>query len=568
MKSDFPAALGRELTHLGRRHGISSDIAFMLWFATEILDLDEGAALEAVSVEGANDKGIDFFYVDDETENVLIAQGKYSPGLKYRAKERDVAILESSLNWLANPEALQREGRTELAEAASDYANALKDGYSVELAFVYAGSKSINIDKKIAVYNQNDDNISKRRTMRHYDLDLLKDLWEEIQGGRRRIAKQKLSFEDGHETEGAFGKAFVATVPCSEIVRLYQDHRDRLFDRNVRLFLGTRKGSVNAGMALTLKNSQERPYFWAYNNGLTIICDDFRVRGKKIDLNNFSIVNGCQTTVCLAENSGASSDVGVLVRCIAATAGIVDNVIRYTNSQNPIRTWDIASQDKTQRRLKNDFDKLKRPYLYLTRRGDHPKVDRRRYGEGGRLRQVRIDIVGQYMAAFRGDPVLAYKHKAFIFSRHHDDVFPADVRAEEVLFAYRSGEVAKQTVFARIKSHPDDARVLKKGGTLFVLALTAEVMKARNGVTFLRTIGEEQITSARAEERLRKYVDYAMQLYLAATSDEAEIQRDAELATLIRQREFFDKVRRRAIRNYEKDALNKDYIKGQLPALQ
>jgi hypothetical protein len=567
MKSDFSAALAREITHIEARHGVGAGKAFTLWFATEILDIDESAALEAVSVEGANDKGIDLFYVDDETENVLVAQGKYSAGLKYRAKEGDVAILQNCLNWLANPEALAREGRVELAEAASDYVKGLKDGYSVELAYVYAGPKSVNIDKTIAVYNQNDDNLSRRRTMRHYDVGLLQDLWEEIQGGRRRIAKQRLTFEDGHETQGPFGKAFVATVPSSEIVRLYLDHRDRLFDRNVRLFLGTRKGSVNAGMALTLKSDQERPYFWAYNNGLTIICDDFRVRGKKIELQNFSIVNGCQTTVCLAENSGASADVGVLVRCIAATAGIVDNVIRYTNSQNPIRTWDIASQDKTQRRLKNEFDKLKKPHLYLTRRGDHPRVDRKRYGDGGRLRQIRIDTAGQYMAAFRGDPVLAYKHKAFIFSRHHDEVFPADVRVEEVLFAYRAGEVAKQTVFNRIKSHPDDARVLKKGGTLFVLALTAAIMKARNGVTFLRTIGEEQITSARADERLQKYVNYAMQLYVAATSDEAELQRDSELATLIRQREFFDRVRKRAIRTYDKDALNTDYIKGQLPTL-
>jgi hypothetical protein len=116
------------------------------------------------------------------------------------------------------------------------------------------------------------------------------------------------------------------------------------------------------------------------------------------------------------------------VRCIAASTEILDNVIRYTNSQNPIRTWDIASQDKTQRRLKREFENLKKPYIYLTRRGDKPSGDRGKFKDGSKLRQIKIEIVGQFMAAFRGNPVLAYKHKAFIFSRYLDDVFPPDVR--------------------------------------------------------------------------------------------------------------------------------------------
>lgn len=568
MTAQFSSALTRELSHIKTKHALSDTRAFVFWFVTQILDLDEGAAIEAVSIDGANDKGLDLFYVDDEAENIILVQGKYSSTLKHHPKERDVSTFESCINWLANPEALRREGRTELAEAAEDYCQAIKAGCATELAYVYAGPKSTNVDKKIAVYNQNEENVQRRRSMRHYDIGLLKDLWEEIQGGRRRIAEEQITIDSGHDTEGAFGRAYVATVPCGEIVRLYEQHRDRLFDRNVRLFLGTRKGSVNAGMATTLNNEAERSYFWAYNNGLTIICDRFTVRGKRLKLTNFSIVNGCQTTVCLAENNGAMPGVTVLVRCIAATAGIVDNVISFTNSQNPIRTWDIASQNKTQRRLKTEFGGLKKPFIYLTRRGDRPSVDRRRYSDEGRLRQLRIDIVGQYMAAFRGNPVLAYKHKAFIFSRHHDEVFPADVRVEEVLFAFRCGEICKQLVFDRIRSSSDDARVLKKGGTLFVLALLAEVVRARNGLPFLRTVAEEQITSRKATERITKYGQYALQLYLAAVLDEAEIQQGVELATLIRQRDFFERVRRRALRSYQKDALNHEYIKGQLPTLK
>ena len=52
-------------------------------------------------------------------------------------------------------------------------------------------------------------------------------------------------------------------------------HGDSLFDRNIRLFLGSHKGGVNAGIKETLETPTERPNFWAYNNGVTFICDDY-----------------------------------------------------------------------------------------------------------------------------------------------------------------------------------------------------------------------------------------------------------------------------------------------------
>jgi hypothetical protein len=44
-------------------YGISIGKAFMMWYAIEILGLETTAAYEAVSFDGGNDEGIDFFYV-------------------------------------------------------------------------------------------------------------------------------------------------------------------------------------------------------------------------------------------------------------------------------------------------------------------------------------------------------------------------------------------------------------------------------------------------------------------------------------------------------------------------
>src|SRR5204862_5272909 len=90
---------------------------------------------------------------------------------------------------------------------------------------------------------------------------------------------------------------------------------------------------------------------------------------------NFSIVNGCQTTVALANApTTALKDVRVLVRFIRASERVIDSVITFNNSQNPIRLWDLNSQDKLQKKLKKDLATLPQPFFYALRRGETQKL--------------------------------------------------------------------------------------------------------------------------------------------------------------------------------------------------
>ena len=301
---------------------------------------------------------------------------------------------------------------------------------------------------------------------------------------------------------------------------------------------------------------------------MTFVCDDFTPEAKVVQLKNFSIVNGCQTAVSLAQGPKDKLDnVSVLARFIAASTEIVDDVIRFTNSQNPIRTWDIASQDKTQRRLKTEFARLSKPYIYLTRRGSRPKGDLKQFREAGKLRQIRIDVVGQYAAAFRGLPVLAYKYKALIFSKDHDTVFPPDVHVEEVLFQWTCGEICKAVVKNRIAIlNTNEARVVKKGGTLFLLAVMSRILSLRNGATYLKNLSEATITSKGASARLHKYAEYAMDKYVQAVLDQADIEKQ-ELTTLVRSREFYEKVIGRIERAYTTEARAPKWLAEALPKI-
>jgi hypothetical protein len=58
-----------------------------MWFCLKNLQLDESEAYEAASLDGANDKDIDLFWVDDETERVTIAQFEFGSRRQIQGKE-------------------------------------------------------------------------------------------------------------------------------------------------------------------------------------------------------------------------------------------------------------------------------------------------------------------------------------------------------------------------------------------------------------------------------------------------------------------------------------------------
>jgi hypothetical protein len=384
----------------------------------------------------------------------------------------------------------------------------------------------------------------------------------------------ELAFE---QSSNAYGKALVATVTGHSLAKLYSEHSDRLFDRNVRLFLGAKKGSVNAGIFETLGDEHERARFWAYNNGINIVCDRFqldKVTGM-LTLENFSIVNGCQTTVALAKNAEKLSDqVQVLIKIVCPPEVVIDPIIRYTNSQNQIKVWDILSQDRIQRRLQKEFSSLQKPHYYVLRRGELSRFTRDekvKYRDNGRIRTIKHDLLAQYLAAFSGNPWAAYREKSLLFTKYYDQVFTANLRVEEALFVWLAGELTTEEVHGAIRdavtqSREDRVKILKRGGRLFALGCFGLIAKLRNSSDFLRSITEDRVISKRAKERLRKYAKISTLWYADAARDLIQLTSN-EIGILIRSKEYFEKIGDRLRSIYETASVNAEWLKGALPML-
>jgi hypothetical protein len=576
--SRFSHALDTEVSALSATFALPKSKAFLVWFAQLAFDLTDDEAFDGVIVDSPNDKTIDLFWVDEYHERVIIAQGQFSELGKSKPRVNKVDGLLSSFDWLASPETLQREGKTELAEAASEYLEAARQDYAVELWFVYCGPHSEEIDKRIRVFNANPENQQKKRTCRHCDLELLEYLFEESRGRGRRIdAAEVKVLADVLELTGGFGKGLLATIPGRELISLYSKFSDALFARNVRLFLGAKRGSVNAGIMETLEDPFERSHFWAYNNGVTIVCDRFaHDPGTSIlTLHNFSVVNGCQTTVALYKSAqNVTDDVTVLLRVISPPERTIDAIIRFTNSQNQIRVWDVRSQDRTQKRLQRDFESLGTPIYYQLRRGDVQALDptiRRKFRSGRKMRVIRHDLLAQYLAAFKQNPVMAYKHKSQLFAKMYDDVFPADIRAEEALFVWRAAEATQEKIREEMRSDAlkganQDLLILKRGGRLYALGVFGLVAQLRNGPDYLRTISAERALSRGAHERMEKYATIATLWYKDAVKD--LLRNEAkDLSVLVRELDFFKLVAERVESRFRTMAVDKQWLRGGLPEL-
>ena len=138
----FRKYLREEVERLAHRYSLSTGKAFLMWYAIESLRLDEDVALEASSYDGSNDKFVDLFYVDDEAERVVIAQGKFRERGIHKPDEGELLTVWHTTDWLTDPEALARDGREDLADAGRQYLEAIGRGTQSSSSTFTVGPKA------------------------------------------------------------------------------------------------------------------------------------------------------------------------------------------------------------------------------------------------------------------------------------------------------------------------------------------------------------------------------------------------------------------------------------------
>lgn len=102
---------------------------------------------------------------------------------------------------------------------------------------------------------------------------------------------------------------YIGIVSAQTIKEIYDQHGDSLFLENIRDFLGftdklsedEQKKTVNEAIVTTVKFEPHK--MLARNNGITFRAERVEsINDTVLQLNSASIVNGCQTTMCMLQN--------------------------------------------------------------------------------------------------------------------------------------------------------------------------------------------------------------------------------------------------------------------------
>ena len=382
MKNDPLSPLRKEVREVQDRHPeLSPDNAFVVWFLRAFVVDDEDTALTAI-VGGARDKGVDALHIDHENGVVSVIQGKYRQSTNAGSENRsDVLALASLGRALARTEG--QEFKALLGEADAAVHTLLekardavqKRAYRLVLYFVTTGKVS-NTHREEAVQSLDDWEFVSFEV--HARNDLVRRMQDYVEGAAPPVPIISLPIH-GEQSFNRFDEetrisSWVFTMLGKDLAKIYENNGIRLFQRNIRGYLG--KNDINRGIEYTMEKEPE--YFWYFNNGVTIVCDEARQiidrRQKLLRVSNAQIINGQQTTRTLAvTNAGTCT---VLVKVIAVSrdsdedqrrySHLVSEIVSATNRQNAIGQVDLKSNDLEQIRLERDLKKL--GYRYIRKR--------------------------------------------------------------------------------------------------------------------------------------------------------------------------------------------------------
>lgn len=423
---EFVVKMEREVSDLDLRLNQGS-VALLTWFLINYYRLDEETAQSAIC-DGPGDKGIDGIYIDHMTQEIVIFQSKYGQNAMSNQGDNDLRNLVGAGNWFRNQATVQNllaDPHTSASLSAlvtREKVEQYVESYSKNLVFV----TNRRFDHNAVPYlNANVDQL------KGYDIDQLFAEYTYIDRGDGVNGTYVFNVDLNNIIEYATTnnlKAVLFPVSALEITNLDGIQNRELFEKNVRYSLGRTR--VSKDINKTLGDQNERENFFLYHNGITMICRNFNLdrNNSTITIQDYSIVNGCQSTVAFYGNRNQlNPEIKVLLRIVEVGENnvISDRITQRTNNQNSISLKDLKSNDRLQQTLQANI-------LQATNNQVFYKI---KPGETGNNNQRIIDndFVAQMITAFDlKDPSIVHQ-KTQIFTENYNKIFHRHINADYIV---------------------------------------------------------------------------------------------------------------------------------------
>lgn len=166
--------------------------------------------------------------------------------------------------------------------------------------------------------------------------------------------------------------ALIAPVKARELIDIHGIENQDIFSYNVRGHLGGTK--VNKDIITSIKNSALHNKFPLFHNGITVVCDKINIdNNQSIDVENFYVVNGCQSlTTLYNQHKLVSENLNILVKFVqvGVDTDLSSIITHYSNNQNGVKARDFKSNSAIQIRLKNELESKFSDYCFEVKRGE------------------------------------------------------------------------------------------------------------------------------------------------------------------------------------------------------
>ena len=304
------------------------------------------------------------------------------------------------------------------------------------------------------------------------DLQLFRDTKFECVGatklqGLYRAAQNAVSIEIAFSNRtpfpeiGGISDAYIGLLPATEYLKLIGNANDEimssLFFDNVRDW--QQWNPVNTEMRETLSDANAARRFPLQNNGVTIVAKSLNATANKMLLEDYQIVNGCQTSYVLFEMREKLSDsVMVPVRLIATQDEEIKNaIIKATNRQTQVTDDQLFALAEFPKKLEAYFPTFEgSKKLYYERRS-------RQYAGVPGVEKVRVinmtNLVRAVAAIYLERPHRTTRNYKALLAEIGETIFKSTDRMEmyyvaayahyKLEYLFRNQTIAKELKAAR-----------------------------------------------------------------------------------------------------------------------
>lgn len=227
-------------------------------------------------------------------------------------------------------------------------------------------------------------------------------------------------------------EAYIGVVAATEFMKLISDDdtgaiKTSVFYDNVRGFQDM--NTVNSGILETLQSPADAILFPVLNNGITVVAQEVRVVGEDVTVEDYQIVNGCQTSYVLhAGREHLTPEVLVPLRLVVTERdSVASQITKATNRQTPVEEVNLQALTDFQKELEAYFEgQVEKRRLYYERRSkQYAGLDVEQTRVISPLVQMRA-----FAACFLDEPHTASRYYRQLSDRVPTDIFSSTHRHE------------------------------------------------------------------------------------------------------------------------------------------